>query len=60
MKIPLLPIHLMTSKTLGEKLRSARDQGVAEGRNFANRQIEMLLGRPRKPIRLKTKRKKAT
>ena len=59
MTIPVVPVHVVTSKTLTEKLKAARAEGVAEGRNFANRQIEMLLGRrARKPIRLKNNNKK--
>jgi hypothetical protein len=54
MKIPLIPIHVVTSKTLEGKLDQARADGVAEGKAFKKRQLEILLNlRVRKPIRLK-------
>lgn len=43
MKIPLLPLHIVTSKTIKEKEDVARADGVAEGKAFSNRQIETLL-----------------
>lgn len=60
MKIPVVPIHIVTSRTLEEKLRAARDEGVAEGKAFKKKQLEMLLyDKTMKPIRLKAKRKEA-
>lgn len=48
MKVPLLPLHLVTSKTLREKLDAARN----EGKSFKKRQLEVLLNRRViKPIR---------
>ena len=58
MKIPVVPIHVVTSKTLGALLRAARDEGVAEGKAFSRRQIEVLLGRRAiKPFKQKDKKK---
>jgi hypothetical protein len=57
MKIPMLPLHIMTSKTIKEKEAAARANGVAEGKAFSNRQIAVLLNpRLRKPIRMISKR----
>ena len=43
MKVPLLPLYLVTSKTLDAKLESARTEGRTEARALAARQIEILL-----------------
>ena len=59
MKVPMLPIPVVTSKTQAEKLKQARAEGVAEGKAFSNRQIEMLLNkRVMKPIRMLANKKK--
>ena len=59
MKVPMLPIHVVTSKTYAEKLKQARAEGVKEGKAFSTRQIELLLNkRAMKPIRMMDKKKK--
>lgn len=55
MKIPVVPIHVVTSKTLREML----DKAEAQGKAFSKRQIEVLLGRRAiKPIRMLSNKKK--
>jgi hypothetical protein len=59
MKIPLVPIHIVTSKTLEEKLDAAFDSGVIEGRRYGQTQIRKLLsGNATGPVRIRGRKKK--
>ena len=62
MKIPLLPVHVMTSKRLEQIRAAARAEGVAAGmkaeKKFSAVQIAQLLGKPRRPIRMIKKKSK--
>lgn len=56
MKIPLLPMHVVTSR----QLAAIKEQAESRGKAFSTRQIEILLNkRAMKPIRMRAKKKKA-
>ena len=58
MKMPMLPIHVVTSETLAEVKAKARAEGTAEGKAFSNTQIEMLLyHRTMKPLIVRANKK---
>jgi len=55
MKIPFLPLHVVTSKTLEEKLNDARE----EVKGFRQTQINKLLSRnAAAPVRIRGGKKK--
>lgn len=61
MKIPLIPVHVVTSKTLEAKLRSAKDKGIAEGKQYNQTQIRKLLSsNATGPVRLRGRKKKGS
>lgn len=45
MRIPVLKVYVLIEKSLEEKLDDAKAEGIAEGKQFANKQIESLLHR---------------
>ena len=61
MKVPLLGLHVVTSRRLEQIRAAARAEGVAAGikaeKKFSAVQIAHLLGKPRKPIRMISKNK---
>ena len=56
MKVPILGLHVVTSRRLEQIRAAARAEGVAAGvkaeKKFSAVQIAQLLGKPRKPIRM--------
>lgn len=58
MKIPFLPLHIVTSGTLDAKLKTARTEGIEETRRFRNKQIAKLLhNNATQPVQLLARRK---
>ena len=61
MKVPLIPVHVVTSGRLEQIRAAARAEGVAAGmkaeKKFPAVQIVQLLGKPRKPIRMIDRKK---
>ena len=58
MKVPLIPLHVVTSRRLAQIRAAARAEGVAAEKKFSAVQIAQLLGRPRRPIRMISKKRK--
>ena len=59
MKVPLIPVHVVTSKKLEARLDAAFDSGVIEGKSYGRTQIKKLLsGNATGPVRIKAGKKK--
>ena len=59
MKVPLLPIHVVTSETLEARLDAAFDSGVIAGKGYSQTQIRKLLGNnPAGPVSLRGLKRK--
>ena len=57
MKLPILGVHVVTSKRMEQIKKAARAEGVVEGKRFSDTQISVLLGkRQMKPIRIRPRK----
>ena len=57
MRIPVIGVHIVTSKKMEQIKKTARAEGVAEGKRFSDVQVSMLLGkRIMKPLRIRPRK----
>lgn len=58
MKIPFIPLHIVTSGTLIKKMKAAQAKGMTEGKNYSETQIVKLLSdNASGPVRIRGSKK---